>query len=602
MYRSIVKQGCQFLLTVLVSWLILTNLTPARAAPSSGLGWQDSGVSVAEAGPAPQYCFDPTRPVTLLVNQTSPAGTYAVNWSTSTKTKLNEHTFDTCGPNGLLYYTDPSGKTPTLRYSVDEPQGRSIAHNPIILAQDGTSQVYTLENGVLWASADGAVNWEKRSNGLGEPLLSVAAVSHNAQALYAVAGTYQPDQKLLQYTVYFSDDAGSTWEKRSNKRKATGMSLLPQVRLVAFAARTAPVDYFQLAVSNGSTGENNGETVYLSSDGGHSFSEAGQNLFLFQRVQLFYTAGGLIRLRSTESQKYTLSFSIDGGHAWQNGKLPFTPTPVPGTSPGVYLAQMANLPTNLYMGEPNGLWYSPDSGQSWQKIGANMNSLQVSPYAPLTLIGFSPSNAKLYWLDLPKAAQSITAGTVALNGGSIAFPPTGHNLWGAFKTYWQNHGGLAQFGYPKTEPFWETNASDGRAYLVQYFERNRFEYHPENAGTPYEVELGLLGSQLTETQCNTTPFQPVTDAHYPDGTFFAQTKHNLRGPFKTYWEQHGGLALYGYPISEEFQEVNVDDGKSYTVQYFERNRFEYHSENTATPYEVELGLLGNTLLKHKGWL
>jgi hypothetical protein len=32
---------------------------------------------------------------------------------------------------------------------------------------------------------------------------------------------------------------------------------------------------------------------------------------------------------------------------------------------------------------------------------------------------------------------------------------------------------------------------------VQYFERNRFEYHAENAGTRYEVLLGLLGRQLS---------------------------------------------------------------------------------------------------------
>jgi len=30
---------------------------------------------------------------------------------------------------------------------------------------------------------------------------------------------------------------------------------------------------------------------------------------------------------------------------------------------------------------------------------------------------------------------------------------------------------------------------------VQYFERNRFEYHPENEGTRYNVLLGLLGRQ-----------------------------------------------------------------------------------------------------------
>lgn len=37
---------------------------------------------------------------------------------------------------------------------------------------------------------------------------------------------------------------------------------------------------------------------------------------------------------------------------------------------------------------------------------------------------------------------------------------------------------------------------EGRPYQVQYFERRRMEYHPENAGTPYIVLLGLLGREI----------------------------------------------------------------------------------------------------------
>jgi hypothetical protein len=37
--------------------------------------------------------------------------------------------------------------------------------------------------------------------------------------------------------------------------------------------------------------------------------------------------------------------------------------------------------------------------------------------------------------------------------------------------------------------------ADGRMYLTQWFERARFEYHPENAA-PYDVLLGRLGSAL----------------------------------------------------------------------------------------------------------
>ena len=124
------------------------------------------------------------------------------------------------------------------------------------------------------------------------------------------------------------------------------------------------------------------------------------------------------------------------------------------------------------------------------------------------------------------------------------------------------------------------------------------------AGTPYEMLLGLLGNQLTEARraAGEAPFNPVADPRAPDSADFAATWHTLSGSFKRYWETRGGLAIYGYPISEEFQEINPEDGKTYMAQYVERNRFEYHPENQGTPYEVLLGLLGNVLLRNKGWL
>jgi hypothetical protein len=34
--------------------------------------------------------------------------------------------------------------------------------------------------------------------------------------------------------------------------------------------------------------------------------------------------------------------------------------------------------------------------------------------------------------------------------------------------------------------------------MVRYFERQRFEYHPEDKGTAYEVELSLFGRGILE--------------------------------------------------------------------------------------------------------
>jgi peptidoglycan/xylan/chitin deacetylase (PgdA/CDA1 family) len=68
------------------------------------------------------------------------------------------------------------------------------------------------------------------------------------------------------------------------------------------------------------------------------------------------------------------------------------------------------------------------------------------------------------------------------------YAATGHRLCNGFRDYWRAHGGLTILGYPISEEFQENGLT------VQYFERARFEWHPENAGTPYVVLLGRLGA------------------------------------------------------------------------------------------------------------
>ena len=80
--------------------------------------------------------------------------------------------------------------------------------------------------------------------------------------------------------------------------------------------------------------------------------------------------------------------------------------------------------------------------------------------------------------------------------------------------------------------------------------------------------------------------------------FFPETGKTVSGRFLDYWKQNGGLAQQGYPISEPFQEKSDLDGKTYTVQYFERSVFEAHPEN-AKPYDVLLSQLGTFRYKEK---
>jgi hypothetical protein len=51
----------------------------------------------------------------------------------------------------------------------------------------------------------------------------------------------------------------------------------------------------------------------------------------------------------------------------------------------------------------------------------------------------------------------------------------------SFRENWEQNGGLPLFGYPLSFEQPERNAETGHTQVVQWFERNRFEAHPENA-------------------------------------------------------------------------------------------------------------------------
>ncbi len=186
--------------------------------------------------------------------------------------------------------------------------------------------------------------------------------------------------------------------------------------------------------------------------------------------------------------------------------------------------------------------------------------------------------------------------------GCLYFPETGHNVCAGFRAFWEHFGGLAIFGYPLTEEFVE----NGRT--VQYFERARFEWHPGAAPDRWDVLLGLLGREVTIGRENEPPFRtaaPCPGAHTWDGRHvpdhvecvsFPQSGHNLAHGFLRYWQMFGGVPIFGYPISEEFRERNPDNGREYTVQYFERARFEWHPGEWPERWDIMLGRIGAQVL------
>lgn len=167
-----------------------------------------------------------------------------------------------------------------------------------------------------------------------------------------------------------------------------------------------------------------------------------------------------------------------------------------------------------------------------------------------------------------------------------------------FRAFWERNGGLATFGHPISRALEQRDPQTGQVVTVQEFERARLEYHPELSGTPYEIQLGLLGYEDAARRgfLDTEPFRPrePVPEEREDCTYFWQTGHWVCSYFRAYWRSRGlefgdpdvslreSLALFGYPISEEF----VDPQTGIRVQYFERARLEYHPEHAGTPHEV----------------
>ncbi len=184
----------------------------------------------------------------------------------------------------------------------------------------------------------------------------------------------------------------------------------------------------------------------------------------------------------------------------------------------------------------------------------------------------------------PVAAQSAPAEVFTF------FPETGHNVGLQIKRFFDAHGGVAIFGQPLTELI---VGADG--LQVQYFERARFEYRPE-VHDEGRVSITRAGAILAEGRTEPA-FQWLAASPDPERTFFPQSGHTIGGAFGWFWQTRGGVAVFGYPISEELYEWDEAAGTERLVQYFERARFEYHPELAGLPGEVTLTPVGRWLLE-----
>lgn len=170
-------------------------------------------------------------------------------------------------------------------------------------------------------------------------------------------------------------------------------------------------------------------------------------------------------------------------------------------------------------------------------------------------------------------------------------------LSGPFRAFWEAHGGSRVFGYPLTDAAAQTTANG--TFITQYFERARFELHPENA-PPYAVLLGRLGAE--QLSLNSAERGVPGDATDGACQLWGETERSVCGPFLATWQSNGiqldddpaindaeRMALWGLPLTNVL--VTLSETGTLRTQWFERARFEQQADGSIT-----VGRLGSELL------
>ncbi|NLE76349.1 MAG: hypothetical protein GX605_06305 [Chloroflexi bacterium] len=166
------------------------------------------------------------------------------------------------------------------------------------------------------------------------------------------------------------------------------------------------------------------------------------------------------------------------------------------------------------------------------------------------------------------------------------FPETGQVVSDEFLTFWETKGGAAVFGYPISDRFTRSGLT------VQYFQRARFELHPEQP-EPYRVQLGLIGSELYGPPDPAVP--NWTTPWNPQHRYFAMIGHIVSNAFLQFFQAHGGVDIFGYPLTEAKNEA----GAGTLVQWFQRAKMEWKPGNPPGQ-QVQLAFIGQASYSGSG--
>ena len=301
---------------------------------------------------------------------------------------------------------------------------------------------YAATEGGIYQTVDGGTSWQYEGRGTGSrPLTSVAVDPNHPSQILAIDD---------QGGVFRSTDGGTSW------RRASTLAGTPVQSLSFDPAHPGTV----IAAS-----EAGSPSFFLSTDGGLSWQPSAAN-------------------------QVSSVVSVTGA---SGPTLPSDPLPAP----------LATRPDRRYI------------AQTAHSIGGDFLTF-YRRYDGLRLFGLPLSEA---FVEAGRHVQYFERVRLAAGRGGIAVDPlgseltaasrptpllpvpstptlryfaqTGHTLGGRFLAFWSAHQGDLLLGPPITEPM--VDRGNGGGFAVQYFRRARLEYHPDLAGTGYEVEAGQLG-------------------------------------------------------------------------------------------------------------
>ena len=171
-----------------------------------------------------------------------------------------------------------------------------------------------------------------------------------------------------------------------------------------------------------------------------------------------------------------------------------------------------------------------------------------------------------------------TQSAIAQDQGSYYFPEKGHYVIGDFYSfYFSNPNAQLAYGFPITEAF--TDSETG--LKVQYFEKVRLEYHPENLQGD-KVRLTPLGRLLYEHGTYIDDLTSTTPGCHREPHW----DYSVCFSFYDFYQSNGGESQFGRPVS------GLEYLRGRIVQFFEYAQLVWMPDNLASAQIVveHLGL------------